>query len=143
MKNYELEETFAIIKPDGIKNTVSIIDMLYKNGLKIKEYKVEKLSEDILKEHYAHVVDRPFYPTLESFMLSSEVVLMILEGNNAVEKLRTLMGPTDSTKAPKDTIRGKFGTDVTINTIHGSDSKENAIIEINRFFKKDVKKKVL
>jgi len=62
---------------------------------------------------------------------------MILSGENAVEKLRTLMGPTDSTKAPKNTIRGMFGTDITINTIHGSDSIENAEKEINRFFKKE------
>ena len=141
MNNYE--ETFAIIKPDGIKNAVQIIDMLYKNGLKIKEYKISRLTSEILKEHYSHVVDKPFYPRLESFMLSSEVVLMILEGENAIEKLRMLMGPTDSTKAPKGTIRGEFGTDVTINTIHGSDSKETAIIEINRFFKNNIKKKVL
>lgn len=143
MKTIELETTLAIIKPDGMKNAIQIIDMLYKNGLKIKEYKIKQLDKEILSEHYSHLLDKPFYPKLESFMLSSPVIIMVLIGNNAVEKLRDLMGPTDSTKAPKGTIRGKFGTDLTYNAIHGSDSKENAILEINRFFKKRTKKKVL
>lgn len=132
-----MEQTLAIIKPDGIKNIMEIINILYQNNLKIEEYKITKLDEEILSEHYSHIVDKPFYPYLRDFMMSSEVVIMILSGENAVEKLRTIMGPTDSTKAPKNTIRGMFGTDITINTIHGSDSKENAKIEINRFFKKE------
>ena len=72
-------------------------------------------------------------------MTSGLVAVMILTGENAVEKLRVLMGPTDSTKAEKGTIRGEFGTNITYNAIHGSDSKENAIIEIKRFFKEDIK----
>ena len=132
-----MEQTLAIIKPDGIKNIMEIINILYQNNLKIEEYKITKLDEEILREHYSHIVDKPFYPYLRNFMMSSEVVVMILSGKNAVEKLRTIMGPTDSTKAPKNTIRGMFGTDITINTIHGSDSPENAEIEINRFFKKE------
>ena len=132
-----MEQTLAIIKPDNIKNIMEIINILYQNNLKIEEYKITKLDEEILKEHYSHIADKPFYPYLRDFMMSSEVVIMILSGENAVEKLRTIMGPTDSTKAPKNTIRGMFGTDITINTIHGSDSKENALIEINRFFKKE------
>ena len=139
----DIEKTFAIIKPDGIKNIVDIISMIYSIGLRIDEYKIATLDEEILREHYAHVVDKPFYPRLEEFMMSGKVVLMILSGENAVVKLRCLMGPTDSKKADKNTIRGKYGTDATINTIHGSDSKENAIIEINRFFKNKVKKKTL
>ena len=133
----EIENTLAIIKPDGVKNIMEIIEMFYKNDLKIEEYKITKLNEELLSEHYSHLVDKPFYPILKEYMLSGEVILMILSGKNAVDKLRTLMGPTDSKKASKDTIRGKFGTDVTMNVIHGSDSKENAIIEINRFFKKE------
>lgn len=132
-----MEQTLAIIKPDGIKNIMEIINILYKNNLKIEEYKITKLDDEILREHYSHVADKPFYPELRDFMMSSEVVIMILSGENAVEKLRTIMGPTDSKKTPKDTIRGMFGTDITVNTIHGSDSIENAQIEINRFFKKE------
>ena len=129
-----LESTLAIIKPDGLKNAMYIIDMIYKSGLTIKRYEVTRLNEEVLKEHYAHLVDKPFYPSLENFMLSDEVILMELVGINAVETLRKLMGPTDSTKAEKGTIRGEFGTDVQQNAIHGSDSIENAKIEIKRFF---------
>ena len=139
MKN-ELEKTLAIVKPDGIKNIVRIIEMIYKTGLKISKYEIRQLDEEVLSEHYSHLLDKPFYPMLQEYMMSSEVVLMILEGENAVEKLRNLMGPTDSTKAPKGTIRGEFGTDITYNAIHGSDSKENAEIEINRFFNQKQKR---
>ena len=139
MKN-ELERTLAIIKPDGIKNITQIIRMIYKSGLKISKHKIRKLDEEILAEHYSHLIDKPFYPILEEYMMSGDVVLMILEGENAVEKLRDLMGPTDCTKAPKGTIRGEFGTDITRNAIHGSDSKENAEIEIKRFFKQKQKR---
>ena len=135
-----LEQTLAIIKPDGVKNATKIIEMFYKNGLTIKAYQVRKLDKEILKKHYSHLLEKPFYPKLESFMLSSEVIIMILEGVNAVEKLRVLMGPTNSEIAPKGTIRGEFGTDVTENAIHGSDSIENANIEIERFFDKPIKK---
>ena len=138
--NKEIEKTLAIIKPDGIKNISKIIEMIYNSGLVISKYEVRQLDEEILSEHYAHLTDKPFYPMLQKYMMSSEVVLMILEGENAVENLRNLMGPTDSTKAPKGTIRGEFGTDITYNAIHGSDSKENAEIEINRFFKQKQKR---
>lgn len=135
-----MEQTLAIIKPDGVKNAIHIIDMLYKNDLKIKAYQVKRLDKEILRVHYAHLVDKPFYPEIESYMTSGEVVLLILEGENAVERLRTLMGPTNSTLAEKGTIRGDFGTDITRNAIHGSDSVENAKLEIERFFDKPLKK---
>ena len=109
--------------------------MFYENGLKISSYKIEQLTDEILEEHYSHLLDKPFYPKLRNYMMSAPVAIMVLEGENAVEKLRTLMGPTDATKAEPDTIRGKFGTDITYNAIHGSDSAENAKIEIERFFK--------
>ncbi len=135
-----MEKTLAIIKPDGVKNADKIIEMIYKAGLKIKKYEAKMLDKEILSEHYAHLVNKSFYPKLEDYMLSGEVILMILEGINAVEKLRILMGPTDSTIAPKGTIRGDFGTDITYNAIHGSDSNINAQIEINRFFNQKQKR---
>lgn len=140
MEKFENEETLAIIKPDGIKNIENIISMLYKNGLKIERYELKKLDTETLREHYAHLLDKPFYGEIESYMTSGVVAVMVLSGINAVENLRKLMGPTDSTKAEKGTIRGEFGTDITQNAIHGSDSKESAEKEINRFFKKDIKK---
>ena len=138
----QLERTLAIIKPDGMKNMVPIIEMIYENGLRIIKCKVEKLDKEIIKEHYAHLLDKPFYPELESYMTSDRVALMILEGDNAVEKFRTLMGPTDSRLASPNTIRGKYGIDKSTNAVHGSDSLENAEIEINRFFnRKPVKER--
>lgn len=136
----ELEETLAIIKPDGVKNAIKIIERLYENDLKIKAYQVKSLDKDVLRVHYAHLVDKPFYKDIENYMTSGEAIVMILEGENAVERLRTLMGPTNSTLAEKGTIRGDFGTDITRNAIHGSDSVENAKIEIERFFDKPLKK---
>lgn len=128
-------KTLTIIKPDGMKHIDEIINIFYENGLKISSYKIEQLTDEILEKHYSHLLDKPFYPKLRNYMMSAPVAIMVLEGENAVEKLRALMGPTDATKAEPDTIRGKFGTDITYNAIHGSDSDENAKIEIERFFK--------
>ena len=114
--------------------------MIYNAGLKIEKYEIRMLDEEILSEHYAHLVNKSFYPNLENYMLSGEVILMILEGIDAVEKFRNLMGPTDSTIAPKGTIRGEFVTDITYNAVHGSDSNTNAQIEINRFFNQKQKR---
>lgn len=139
----KLEKTLTIIKPDGIKNIDKIIAMFYENNLKIIDYKLIKLDKDILKKHYAHIIDKPYYNEIEEYMTSNYVVIMVLEGYNAIKTLRNLMGVTDSNKAKKNTIRGLFGTDVTHNAIHGSDSVESANIEIQRFFKDNSKKKEL
>lgn len=136
-----IEYTLAIIKPDGFKYREEIKLILKENGLNIKEEKIDILDEKILKEHYSHLIDKPFYNNLENYMMSGPVDIMILEGINAVQKLRDIMGPTNSKEAAKNTIRGIYGTDITHNAIHGSDSKENALIEIERFFKN--KNKVL
>ena len=96
-----------------------------------------RLSAALLREHYAHVADRPFYPSLEAFMKSRPVIMVALRGENVVARVRELLGPTDSRKAAKGTIRGDFGTDMTINVVHASDSVDNAKIELARFFKPD------
>lgn len=96
-----------------------------------------QLTPALLREHYAHVADKPFYPNLEKFMGSHPVIVMALRGKSIIQRVRELLGPTDSRKAPKGTIRGDFGTDTTINIVHASDSVENAKIEIARFFKPD------
>lgn len=139
----KLEQTLTIIKPDGIKNIEKIIDIFYENDLKIIKYKLVKLDKEILKKHYAHILDKPYYKEIEEHMTSNYVVIMILEGFNAIKKLRDLMGVTDSRKANKNTIRGLFGTDTTKNAIHGSDSIESANIEIERFFVNNINKKKL
>ena len=96
-----------------------------------------QLSLRVLREHYAHVAAKPFYPEIEQFMSSSPVIVVALQGENIVSKVRDLLGPTDSKKAAKGTIRGDFGTDMMKNVVHASDSDENAKIELSRFFKLD------
>lgn len=134
------EKTLAIIKPDGMKNIEKIIAMFYENGLKIDKYEIRELDEEIIMQHYSHLLEKPFFGEIKDYMLSGPVCVMVLSGENAVNKLRALMGPTDSKKASKDTIRGLYGTDITYNAIHGSDSKESADIEIKRFFRQKQKR---
>jgi nucleoside-diphosphate kinase len=94
-----------------------------------------RLAPALLREHYAHVADKPFYPEIETFMSSRPVIVMALCGDNIVQRVRDLLGPTDSRKAAKGTIRGDFGTEMMQNVVHASDSDENAAIELARFFK--------
>lgn len=140
-ENKGYEQTLAIIKPDAYNNALEIIEMIYNNDLKIKDFKIEVLSTDILDLHYSHLKGKSFYPSLIEYMTSGPSVVMILEGVNAVSKYRDLMGSTDSKKALPGTIRNIYGTDIQKNAVHGSDSLENAKIEIERFFKNKTYKK--
>lgn len=132
------EYTYLMMKPDGVRKglTEEVVKRIQSKGLEIKLFDVRKLTKDVLDEHYAHLLDKPFYPELVEFMLSDYVVPMLVYGENAVQVMRDLMGPTKSADAPVGTIRGDFGNkeDVAENIIHGSDSRENALIEIERFF---------
>lgn len=132
------EYTYIMIKPDGVKKglTEEIIRRIHAKGYEIKLFDVKKLTGEILDEHYAHVKDRDFYPAMKEFMLSDYVVPMIVYGENAIKGMRELMGPTKCAEAPAGTIRGDFGNkeNNSQNVIHGSDSQENALIEIERFF---------
>ena len=135
MKQY----TYIMVKPDGVEAGLvrEIAKRIKDAGLEIVEFDVQKLTGEVLDEHYAHVKDRDFYPEMKAFMLSNFVVPMIVYGENAVAKMRELMGPTNSNEAAPGTIRGDYGDKEVINknVIHGADSPENAIIEIERFFK--------
>jgi nucleoside-diphosphate kinase len=113
----------------------SVVDRFEKAGFTIVGCKMVILSPEILREHYAHVASKPFYPEIETFMRSRPVIMMALEGDGIVAKVRELLGPTDSRKAAKGTIRGDFGTEMMKNVVHASDSDENAQIELQRFFK--------
>ena len=93
-----------------------------------------RLKPAVLREHYAHVAHLPFYPEIEAFMSSRPVIVLALQGDNVVQQVRDLLGPTDSRKAAKGTIRGDFGTDMMTNVVHASDSVENGVTEIARFF---------
>ncbi len=132
----ELERTFSIIKPDAVQKgaTGSILAMFEKAGLQIIALKKVFLTEQQARGFYAVHKERPFYADLVKFMTSGPVVMSVLEGENAIAKNRDLMGPTNSTEAPKGTIRGDFGTDIERNAAHGSDAPETARLEIAYFF---------
>jgi nucleoside-diphosphate kinase len=134
-----MQKTFIIFKPDCMeqKHVGNVLGRFEAAGFKIIGCKMTQLTPALLREHYAHVADKPFYPEIERFMSSRPVIVLALEGENAVAKVRDLLGPTDSRKAAKGTIRGDFGTEMMKNVVHASDSVENAKLELARFFKAD------
>lgn len=131
-----VERTLSIIKPDAVeKNTVgAILKAIQDSGLRVVALKMVRLTEQQARGFYAVHKARPFYADLVKFMTSGPVVVSVLEGEGAIARWRELMGPTDSTKAPKGTIRGDFGTNVERNASHGSDAPETARVEIPYFF---------
>ena len=138
------EKTLILFKPDCVQKNLSgvILQRLLGEGFRLRGMKMMQLSEEILKEHYAHIIDlvidgEPLFPKLSAFMQSSPVVALILAGPGVVTRVRTILGPTNSQKADKGTIRGDFGTNSMLNICHASDSPENAEIEIRRFFRED------
>lgn len=131
-----MQRTLSIIKPDAVKKNVvgKIIDRFESNGLRIAAAKKIKLSKYDAKAFYAVHKDRPFFNDLVDFMISGPVVVMVLEGENAVAKNRELMGATNPKEAAPGTIRADFADSIDANAVHGSDSLENAVNEINFFF---------
>ena len=111
------------------------LDRFERAGIDVIGCKMTRLDPSVLREHYAHVAHLPFYPEIESFMGSRPVIVMALEGKDVIKRVRDLLGPTDSRKAAKGTIRGDYGTDMMRNVVHASDSIDNAKAEIARFFK--------
>lgn len=134
-----MDRTLILLKPDSIKGKFcgKVISRFEEAGFVIRGCKMMKLDAKILREHYAHVADKPFYPEIEKFMSSTPVLAMVIEGENAVDKVRDMLGVTDSKKAAPGTLRAMFGTDVMVNVAHASDSKEAATKEVVRFFKKE------
>lgn len=131
-----MEETLIILKPDCMEKRVAgeVISRFEKAGFEIVASKITQLDGAILREHYAHVADKPFFPEIEDFMSSRPVMSMILRGEDVIAKVRDLLGPTDSTKAAPGTIRGDLGTDMMKNVVHASDGPETAAAEKKRFF---------
>ncbi|MDR0942842.1 MAG: nucleoside-diphosphate kinase [Holosporales bacterium] len=127
----------CMIKPDAVKNhkDKEIEDMIKAAGFKVVAEKEITMTQEQAEEFYKEHKDRPFFKTLVALMTSGPIKAKVLEKENAVKDYRKLMGATDSAKAEKDTIRGKFGTDKTANAVHGSDSPESAEREIKFFFK--------
>ncbi len=132
-----MQTTLLLLKPDCVsgRKVGEVIKRFEESGFQISGVKMLEITNELLKEHYAHLLDKPFFPELEVFMQSTPVVALALAGENAVEKVRAIIGPTDSKKADKGTVRGDFGVDVMVNIVHASDSPENAAIELKRFFK--------
>ena len=130
------EKTYIMLKPDCIKRGLmgEVISRIEKKGYKITDAKMLNLDEKILREHYAHIADKPFFQEIVSYMTSGPVLAMIVEGENAVKGMRILMGATKFEEATAGTIRGDYAFCTSENIIHGSDSIENARIEIKRFF---------
>jgi nucleoside-diphosphate kinase len=130
------QRTLSIVKPDAVAKgaTGEILSRFEKAGLRILAVKKLRLSEEQARGFYAVHKARPFYKDLVAFMTSGPIVVSVLEGKDAIAKNRELMGPTDSTKAAKGTIRGDFGTDIERNAVHGSDAAETARVEIAYFF---------
>jgi len=131
-----IERTFSIIKPDGVEKGVigKIITRFGKNGLKVVAMRMAFLSKREAEGFYAVHKARPFFNDLVTFMTRGPVVLMVLEGEDAVLKNREVMGATDPKKAAEGTLRKDFASNIEENTVHGSDSLENAKIEISYFF---------
>lgn len=134
-----MQRTLVLIKPDAIQRglTGEIITRFERKGLKLIGMKMMSLDEALLREHYAHISDKPFFPGVAQFMSSSPVVAMCWEGLHAINAVRLITGITNAREADGGTIRGDFAMSVSCNVIHASDSEETAAKEVPRFFKAD------
>ena len=133
------ELTFSLIKPNVMKKQKQgeVINEILNSGLKIVGLKLQKLSKELCAKFYEEHKERPFYSELVEFITSSPVILMALQGENAVKKARELMGETDPQKAKPGTLRYEYGDNIGENAIHGSDSLKSAERELKIFFKED------
>ena len=131
-----MERTFVAIKPDGVQRGLigEVISRLERRGLKLVAVRLMQVDEDLAGRHYAEHVNRPFFPSLVSFITSGPIVAMIWEADNAVALARQTMGSTNPAEAAPGTIRGDLGIDIGRNIVHGSDGLESAEREIGLFF---------
>lgn len=134
-----MEKTLILLKPCTVQRGLigEVIHRFERKGLRIKGLKMMQLDENILNEHYAHLADRPFFQWVKDAMMATPVVAMCVEGTDAVEVVRNITGATNGRKAAPGTIRGDYAMSGQENIVHASDSKENAEIELRRFFKKE------
>ncbi len=133
------EKTLVLVKPDGIQRGLVgyVISRFEKKGLKVVGCKMMSLDEAFLREHYAHITDKPFFPGVAQFMSSSPVIALCLEGLEVVTAVRLLCGITKAREAEAGSIRGDLAMSVACNVVHASDSIETAQKEVPRFFKED------
>ncbi len=132
-----MEKTLILIKPNAIQRglTGDIITRFERKGLRFVGIKMMFMTDEIVNEHYAHLKERPFFPYLKASMQAAPIIACCLEGAEAVDTVRLMVGATNSRKALPGTIRGDFSMSGEQNVVHASDSVENALIEIKRFFK--------
>lgn len=132
-----MEQTLVILKPSCIERNLvgEVIGRIEKRGIIICGMKMMQLDEKILREHYSHLVDKPFFPSIVESMVASPVIVMCLKGVDVVSVFREMTGVTNGRKAAPGTLRGDFCMSGQLNIIHASDSVENAKIELDRFFK--------
>ena len=132
-----MERTLIILKPDAVQRGLvgTVLSRFEERGFSIAGMKMVTLSQALLKEHYAHIADKPFFPGIAAFMSSCPVVVAVVEGKDAVQVTRDMCGPTNARKALPGTIRGDFSLSMQCNVIHASDSIETAQKEVARFFK--------
>jgi nucleoside-diphosphate kinase len=130
------ETTLILFKPDAVAKSMAgqVLARFEAAGLRIRGIKMLKFSDALLSEHYAHIASKPFFPDVQRFMQQTPVIALALSGDNVVARVRDLLGPTDSRKAAKGTIRGDLGEDMMVNVCHASDSLEAAAVELKRFF---------
>ena len=131
-----MERTFVMIKPDGLMRGVAgrIISMFETRGFRVVRARTLMMSEMLVREHYHHLVEQPFFGEIMEYMMSGPVLAMVMEAPNAVEAARQILGATDPIKAAPGTVRGSFATSVTYNLAHAADSPEAALAEVERFF---------
>ena len=134
-----MEKTLILIKPNAIQRGImgDIITRFERKGLRFAGIKMLFMTDELVAEHYAHLVQRPFYPYLKASMQAAPLIACCLEGAEAVETVRLMVGATNSRKALPGTIRGDFSMSGEQNVIHASDTVENAVAEVSRFFKEN------
>jgi nucleoside-diphosphate kinase len=138
-RNRTMQQTLILLKPDALQRRLvgEVIGRFEQKGLRLAALKLVKCSRDLAEKHYAVHKGKPFYESLLTFLTSGPTIAMVWEGREAVAACRVLMGLTDGAKSPPGTIRGDFGLSVQNNLVHGSDSPENAALEIALWFKSE------
>ncbi|MBD8040395.1 MULTISPECIES: nucleoside-diphosphate kinase [Bacteroidaceae] len=132
-----LEKTLVILKPSAVQRGLigEITTRFERKGLRLAGMKMMQLTDDLLNEHYAHLADKPFFGRIKQSMMASPVIACCYEGVDAVQVVRSMTGATNGRKATPGTIRGDYSVSAQENIVHTSDSPENAIVELNRFFR--------
>ncbi|MDL2311055.1 nucleoside-diphosphate kinase [Peptostreptococcaceae bacterium OttesenSCG-928-C18] len=133
-----MEKSLVLIKPDAVERNIigDIIGFYEKNNLKVTDMKMLTVEREVAEKHYANISDKPFFSEVLDYITRSPLVALVVEGESAISKVRYINGPTNPAEAPSNTIRGMYGIDVQENSVHASDSMDNANREISIWFGK-------